>query len=38
MKERFENQEVGSGTNWKKELEAWILNWNILQSINNPTT
>jgi hypothetical protein len=32
MKKKFENEEIGNGTSWKKELEAWILKWNILRS------
>lgn len=24
-------------TSWKKEFEGWILKWNILKSIDNPT-
>jgi hypothetical protein len=38
MKKKSKNQEVGNGISWKKELEAWILKWNVLRSIGKPTT
>jgi len=28
----WHEEEVGNDTSWKKELEAWILKWNILKS------
>jgi hypothetical protein len=33
---RLRIKRVGMCTNWK-ELEAWILKWNDLRSIGNPT-
>jgi hypothetical protein len=38
MKKRLKNQKVGNGISWRKELEAWILKWNVLRSIGKPTT
>jgi hypothetical protein len=32
MMKKLKNEEVGNGTNWKKEHGAWILKWNILKS------
>jgi hypothetical protein len=37
-KKNSKNQEVGNGISWRKELEAWILKWNVLRSTCKPTT